>query len=97
MFQALKHQCEQHLLYNFINEAVFRDILKDMGVGEAKIDTLLVDILSVSSEMVNVNVLYDMIYSLILEGEVKEKYIDDHQLAKYCLLSLYTNIPKDDE
>jgi len=47
--------------------------------------------------MVNVNVLYDMIYSLILEGEIKERYIDDYHLAKYCLHCLYTNIQKEDE
>lgn len=35
--------------------------------------------------MVNVNILYDMIFAMILEGEIKEKFIDDCQVGRYCL------------
>lgn len=50
---------------------------------------LLEDILTQSNEMVNINMLYDLIYGLLLDGLVKEKYIDDVQMGRYCLLQLY--------
>lgn len=30
-----------------------------------------------------------MILALILEGEVKEKFIDDAQIGRFCLMVLY--------
>ena len=39
--------------------------------------------------MININSIYDLIYGLILDGFVKEKYIDDYQLGKFCLSQLY--------
>jgi len=45
-----------------------------------------------SNGMINVNLLYDIIYGLMLDGFVKEKYIDDAQLGKYCLSQLYKNL-----
>ena len=48
--------------------------------------------------MININVLYDMIYGLVLDGCVKEKYIDDYQLGRYCLSQFYKiRQEKDDE
>ena len=44
--------------------------------------------------MLNINVLYDMIYGLMLDGCVKEKYLDDAQLGKYCLSQLYITLQK---
>jgi hypothetical protein len=42
--------------------------------------------------MVNINMLYDLIYGLLLDGLVKEKYIDDNQMGRYCLLQLYRGV-----
>lgn len=53
---------------------------------------LLEDILTQSNEMVNINMLYDLIYGLLLDGLVKEKYIDDNQMGRYCLLQLYRGV-----
>ena len=50
------------------------------------------DILMVSNEMININMLYDMVFGLILEQEVKEKFIEDHQLGKFCLKTIYTSL-----
>lgn len=45
--------------------------------------------------MININVLYDIIYGLVLDGFVKEKYIDDYQLGRYCLVELYTAVDEE--
>ena len=42
--------------------------------------------------MININVLYDLVYGLILDGCAKEKYIDDYQLGRYCLSQFYKTI-----
>lgn len=47
------------------------------------------EIISHSSDMTNINMLNDLIYGLVLDGHVKEKYIDDVQMGRYCLLELY--------
>lgn len=60
-----------------------------MGISQPKIDYLLRDIIPVTNELINVNILYDMVLALILEGEVKEKFIDDAQIGRFCLMVLY--------
>ncbi len=69
-------------------------ILQSLGVPQVSIDTIFNEILSHSNSMVNINLLYDLIYGLILEGQVKEKYIDDSLMGRYCLSELYKNIKK---
>lgn len=69
-------------------------ILQSLGVPQVSIDTIFNEILSHSNSMANVNLLYDLIYGLILEGQVKEKYIDDSLMGRYCLSELYKNIKK---
>ena len=46
-------------------------ILQEVGVSQVKIDAILDDILSHSKDMTNVNLLYDLIYGLILDGQIK--------------------------
>lgn len=78
------------MLYNFIELDNLKLILKDLGVSNKVSNVLLDEVVGHSNGMININVLYDMIYGLMLDGVVKEKYIDDSQLAKYCLSQLYT-------
>ena len=63
-----------------------------MGIHQKKIDFLLKDVILVSNDMINVNIIYDMILGLMLEGEVKEKFIDDSQIGRYSLMTLYKNL-----
>jgi hypothetical protein len=66
--------------------------MRDIGIHQDNITFLLNDVILVSNEMINVNILYDMIFGLILEGEVKEKLIDDVQIGRYCLMTLYKSL-----
>lgn len=66
--------------------------MKDMRIHQDNISFLFNDVIVVSNEMINVNILYDMIFGLILEGEVKEKLIDDVQIGRYCLMTLYKGL-----
>jgi|688.fasta_scaffold571346_1 hypothetical protein len=66
--------------------------MKRLGINQKKIDFLLEEVILVSNDMINVNIMYDMILGLILEGEVKEKMIDDAQIGRYCLMTLYKNL-----
>ena len=43
-------------------------IMKKLGINQKKIDFILEDVILVSNDMINVNIMYDMILGLILEG-----------------------------
>lgn len=45
--------------------------MKDLGMDQLKMDTIIRDILPSSNDMINVNILYDMVFALILDGDVK--------------------------
>lgn len=45
--------------------------------------------------MTNINMLFDLIYGLILDGTVKEKYIDDSQMGRYCLTNFFKAIKEE--
>ena len=87
--KQLKAKVKDHLLYNFIEIDLLKRILQELGVSNKVSNVLLHEVAGHSNGMINVNVLYDMIYGLMLDGLVKEKYIDDAQLGKYCLSQLY--------
>lgn len=40
--------------------------MKNMGIHQDKINFLFTDVILVSNDMINVNILYDMIFGLIL-------------------------------
>lgn len=71
--------------------------MKDFGVDQLKIDNIIRDILPSSNDMININILYDMIFALILDGDIKEKYIDDVQIGRFCLMILYKQLHTLDE
>jgi hypothetical protein len=90
--KQLKAKVKDHLLYNFIEIENLKHILQDLGVANKVSNTLLHEIVGHSNGMININVLYDMVYGLMLDGFVKEKYIDDAQLGKFCLSQLYADL-----
>ena len=67
----LKDKCNGNLLYNFIEKAVLIRVFQSLGIYQQKIDTILKEIIYVSNDMININMLYDLIYGLILDGSVK--------------------------
>lgn len=58
--------------------------MKRYGIDEKNINFLFNDVLVISNDMVNVTILYDIIFALMLEGEVKLKFIDQGQIERYC-------------
>lgn len=42
--------------------------MKKLGINQKKIDFILQDVILVSNDMINVNIMYDMILGLMLEG-----------------------------
>ncbi len=45
--------------------------MKDFGIEQLKIDNIIRDILPSSNDMININLLYDMVFALILDGDIK--------------------------
>jgi hypothetical protein len=45
--------------------------MKDLGIEQLKTDAIIRDILPSSNDMININILYDMVFALILDGDVK--------------------------
>lgn len=66
--------------------------MKDFGIEQLKIDNIIRDILPSSNDMININLLYDMVFALILDGDIKQKYIDDVQIGRFCLMVLYKQL-----
>lgn len=85
----IKEQCRPHLVYNFIGVDQLAKILQGLGIKVRSIDQLFKLVLFPKSDMTNVNVLYDLLVSADIEGQIKTSFISDEMIIVGGLRLLY--------
>lgn len=88
ILEQLKSLLKTHIVYNFVDKPILQQSLRTIGIQE-KVNKIISNEILGDNDMVNINILYDYIVCLQLNGHIKANLISDTLLGRFALKLIY--------